>query len=325
MHSSRTSVICTILFFSLFIISCNSPNTSSASYGTPTAKSAPVKPTPDVTVAHVSPTATVIINPATTPKKYRTRVLLKGVGRPDDLVFDQKGRLLFSDFYSGTVSRVNADGTVSTVLSGLDGPEGLVVLPDGTLIIAEQRNQRLLSLAPNATFPSVLRHLPGTPSTAPCKDGVDGIAFDATSNTLIIPNSPIGEVYRMSLDGKTLTLLAKGITRPVGAAVDAHGTVYVADECGGALWRIVPGQSPVRTGGFGMLDDVMLDQHNNVLVTDLEPSIHALIRMNLANGKREVLASQGLIEPQGLVIDAHDDIFISDDYANIVEELIPTA
>jgi sugar lactone lactonase YvrE len=325
MKRQYISVVSIVVFLCLFVVSCSSPNASSTSRATPTAKSAPVKPTSDVTVAHVSPTPTVSINPATTPKKYRVRTVLKGVGRPDDMVFDQKGRVLFSDFYNGTVSRINADGTVSIILSGLAGPEGLVVLPNGTLIIAEQHNQRLLSLAPNATFPSVLRRLPGTPSTAPCKDGVDGIAYDATSNTLIIPNSPIGEVYRMSLDGKTLTVLAKGITRPVGAAVDAHGTVYVADECGGALWRIAPGRPPVRTGGFGMLDDVVLDQHGNVLVTDLDPGIHALIRMNLANGKREVLASQGLIEPQGLLIDARDDIFISDDYANVVEELIPIA
>jgi sugar lactone lactonase YvrE len=188
------------------------------------------------------------------------------------------------------------------------------------MIIAEQRTNRILSLAPGATTTSVLRNLPGTPSTAQCKDGVDGIALDATNNTLIIPDSPTGEVYRMSLDGKTLTLLASGISRPVGAAVDAQGTIYVADECGGALWKIAPSGKTERIGGFGMLDDVVLDTHGNVLVTDLLPSIHALIRMNLATGKRETLASQGFIEPQGLAIDGSDTIFVSDDYANIIVE-----
>jgi hypothetical protein len=46
--------------------------------------------------------------------------------------------------------------------------------------------------------------------------------------------------------------------------------------------------------------------------------------MNLATGERETLASQGFIEPQGLAIDSHDDIFVSDDYANIIMEYIPT-
>ena len=259
----------------------------------------------------------------TAPQRYTAHVVLSGGARPDDLVFDQQGRLLFSDFYNGTVSRVNSDGSVTRILKGLAGPEGLVVLADGTLIIAEQHSNRILSLAPGAHLPVVLRNLPGTPSTARCKDGVDNIAFDATTQTLIVPDSPTGKVYRMSLDGKTLTLLASGIVRPVGAAVDAQGTIYVADECGAALWSITPAGKTTRIGGFGMPDDVAFDQHGNILVIDLQPSIHALVRMNLATGKREILASRGFIEPQGLVIDNHDDIFVSDDYANTIVEFKP--
>ena len=74
-------------------------------------------------------------------------------------------------------------------------------------------------------------------------------------------------------------------------------------------------------GQFSMLDDVTLDTHGNVLVTDLQSSLHALIRMNLATGTRETLTNNGLIEPQGLVINAHDNIFVADDYANLILEL----
>jgi hypothetical protein len=60
-----------------------------------------------------------------------------------------------------------------------------------------------------------------------------------------------------------------------------------------------------------------------VLVIDLQPSIHALIRLNLKSGKRETLASQGFIEPQGLVIDTHGYIYVADDYANIIVKYTP--
>jgi sugar lactone lactonase YvrE len=239
------------------------------------------------------------------------------------MTFDLQGHILFSDFYNGTVSRLNANGSVSVLLRGIAGPEGLVVLPNGTLIIAEQRTNRILTLAPGAPSPTVLRALPGMPSTANCKDGVDGIALDPVTNTIIVPDSPTGKVYRMSLDGKSLTLLASGIVRPVGAAVDTRGNIYVADECGSALWRIPPQGAPTRMGGFGMLDDVAFDSHGNILVTDLAGAIHALIRVNWTTGKRETLASRGFIEPQGLLVDSHDDIFVSDDYANIIVEYIP--
>ncbi len=317
MLKHRASVICTIASFCMLLLS-SCTQSSSPPVAAPTA-TASVSPTSTSTVDR-TPVAT-----ATTaaPQHYTAHVILSGGARPDDLVFDQQGRLLFSDFYNGTVSRVNSDGSVTRILSGLAGPEGLVVLADGTLIIAEQHPNRILSLAPGAHSPVVLRNLPGTPSTAQCKDGVDGIAFDATTQTLIVPDSPVGKVYRMSLDGKTLTLLASGIVRPVGAAVDAQGTIYVADECGAAIWSITPAGNTTRIGGFGMPDDVAFDQHGNILVIDLQPSIHALVRMNLATGRREILASRGFIEPQGLVIDTHDDIFVSDDYADIIVEYKP--
>jgi sugar lactone lactonase YvrE len=260
---------------------------------------------------------------ANVPSNYKARTILQGVGRPDDLVFDLQGHLLFSDAHNGTISRLNANGTVTVLLQGLGTPEGLVMLSNGTLIIAEQGNNRILALTSGATSPTVLHTLPGTPSSASCKNGVDGIALDPSNNTLIIPDSPTGEVYRMSLDGRSLTLLASGITRPVGAAVDNKGTIYIADECGAALWTISPSGKTARIGGFGMPDDIVLDAYGDVLVTDLAPSVHALLRYNLTTGKRETLASQGYIEPQGLAIDGHGNIYVSDDYANIIVEYTP--
>ena len=127
----------------------------------------------------------------------------------------------------------------------------------------------------------------------------------------------------MSLDVKTLTLLAPGIVRPVGAGVDGQGNIYIADECGNAIWRITPAGKTTRIGGFGMPDDVVPDGYGNVLVIDLQPSIHALMRLNLATGKRETLASQGFIEPQGLAVDARGNIYVADDYANIIMKYTP--
>ncbi len=289
--------------------------------------SGPVSVTPTLgvtpTVIVPTPSPTLTATPDTTPTHFTKRPLLSGVGRPDDLVFDPQGRLVFSDFYNGTIRRLNSNGSVTTLMSGLPGPEGMVYVANGTLIFAEQTPNRIMELAPGRTVPTVLHDLPGTPSSLPCKDGVDGIGFDPTTNTLIIPDSPTGNVYRLSLDGKTLQLLASGIVRPVGAAVDAQGNVYVADECGGSIWRITPGGQKTRIGGFGQPDDVAFDSHGNILLIDLAPAIHALIRVRAATGKHEVLASNGFIEPQGLAVDAHDNIYVSDDYADIIVEFVP--
>lgn len=280
--------------------------------------------------ANSGPTAlpTVSTKPSTNtpfvaPQHYSPQVIVQGVGRPDDLVFDQQGRLLFSDEIDATINRVNADGSVTLLLRDVNGPEGLVSLPDGTLVFSEQESNRIVSLAPGSKMPTVLRVLPGTPSTINCKHGIDGIALDTTTNTLIVPDSPTGNVYRMSLDGKIMTLLASGIVRPVGAGVDSKGNIFIADECGNAVWSITPDGQKTRIGGFSMPDDVIPDGHGNLLIIDLAPSVHSLIRLSLVTGKRETLARQGYIEPQGLFLDPHGDIFVSDDYANIIIEYKP--
>src|SRR5947209_12503395 len=253
-HTQRPASFYSILLLCLIAF-------SSCSLSSPT-----ITPTPTHTAVVPAATITPVVSPTpsarsgVTPQQYKTRVLLSGRHRPDDLIFDPQGRLVFSDFYAGTISRLNADGSITLLFSGLAGSEGMVYLPDGTLIVAEQRTNRILQIAPGTSAPTVLRSLPGTPSAQSCKDGVDGIALDPTNNTLIIPDSPIGNVYRMSLDGKTLTLLAGRIVRPVGAAVDSQGNVYVADECGGAVVRITAGGTKTRIAGFGMPDDVALDR-----------------------------------------------------------------
>lgn len=310
----RVTRIFVIALLSIIIVACNSPSNPQASH-----KPTPTKP-PITRKAQPTPTPT----PAA-PLRYNSQVLLSSnAARPDDLIFDTQGNLLFSDPHNNFIGRLDtANHTFTKIYQGIQGPEGLVILSDGTLIVAEQNTQRILAYKPGATTPTVLRTLPGTPSTATCKDGVDSIAFDQTTQTLIIPDSPTGEVYRMSTDGKTFTLLASGFVRPVGATVDSQGTIYVADECGGAVGRITRDGNKSSIGGFGMPDDVAFDPQGNLLVIDLAPAIHSLIRVNLASGQRTVLGSQGYIEPQGLIVDHNGDIFVSDDFSNTIVEYTP--
>ncbi len=311
------------IFLFLLAILCSACNSTPYPKAEKYARSSPTPPSYKFTpIATIAPTATPTINP-TAPTRYNAHIFLHGVGRPDDLVLDSQGRLLFSDEIDGTLNRINSDGSVTVLLHDPAGPEGPVALSDGTIIFSEQQTNRILSLAPNSTTPTLLRTLPGIPSQLPCKDGIDGIALDPTTNTIIVPDSPTGTVYRMSLDGKIFTPLASGIVRATGAGIDDKGNIYIADECGHAIWQISTAGTTTRIGGFGMPDDVIPDGFGNLLIIDLEPTIHALIRFNIHTGQRETLARKGLIEPQGVLTDQQHNIFVSDDYANIIMEYTP--
>lgn len=254
------------------------------------------------------------------PPRFTSHVIFSGSGHPDDLAFDTKGNLLFSDLDTGTVEQVQTSSTSSPILSGIQGPEGIVVRPDGTIILSEQLTNRILLFPPGATTGQVLRSLPGT-SGSGCQLGIDSIAFDPTTGTLIIPDSPIGTVFRMSLDGSTLTQLATGIARPVGAGIDSRGNVFVPDECGGLVWKITPGGTITRLTGFSSPDDVAFDSLGRMFVIDLG-NPHALFLVNPTTGRKTVI-SNAFSQPQGLLIDAHNDVFVSDETAQTITEFIP--
>lgn len=256
------------------------------------------------------------------PTRYTTRTIYRGPAHPDDLALVPSGALLFSDYTNGTISRLGANGP--TVLHrGLAGPEGLVLLPDGTLVFAEEKTNRILDFAPGSDAPHLLRTLPGIPTLVECHQGVDGIAWDATTKTLVIPDAVTGTIYRMSPDGRQLTTMAEGFAHPVGAGVDSHGTVYVADECGGNVWQIHPNGTRTDVAPAVMPDDVSPDGFGNLVVTDVRHTRHDVTRTMIATGASTTLARTGLIEPQGLVVDPSGRIFVSDDLADVIIELIP--
>lgn len=286
--------------------SATPPATPSASASTGSTQGAP---TPSV--ATVAPT------------HYTSRTIYRGAAKPDDLALDASGRLLFSDYTHGTVSRLEPDGTVTVLHRGLQGPEGLVLLKDGTLVVAEEKTNRIVAFAQGASTQHLLRTMPGNPTLVTCYQGVDGIAWDATTGTLVIPDAPTGTVYRLSTDGRRMSTIATGFVHPVGAVVDASGIVYVADECGGGIWRLTRDGRRHRIARVGMPDDLALDAFGGIVVTDVRLRNHSVTRFALDGSARTTLARAGLAEPQGLLIDRRGHIYVADDRANLIVELTP--
>ena len=290
-----------------------SPGTSTASASGPSA--APAK-TSGASGAGPTPAAGA-------PRSYRTSVVHHGADHPDDLALDLSGALLYSDYTSGTVTRLSGDGSTTVVHRGLDGPEGLVQLANGTLVVAEENTNRVLAFAPGRQAPKVLATLPGRPVKATCRGGVDGIAWDAEMLTLVIPDPVTGTIYRLTPQGGSLTPLARGFVHPVGAVVDARGAVYVADECGGDVWRLGSGGSRTRVARASMPDDLAFDAAGDLLVTDVRHVVHDVRRWPADGGTPTVLARSGLVEPQGLLVTPTGDVYVSDDEADVILRLSP--
>ncbi|MEO6998959.1 MAG: hypothetical protein ABI112_12825 [Terracoccus sp.] len=139
-----------------------------------------------------------------------------------------------------------------------------------------------------------------------------------------MPDAVTGTIYQIRPDGTTLSTIGGGFVHPVGAAVGPDGSVYVADECGGDVWRLGRSGTHTAVASASMPDDVALDGYGNLIVTDVRHLNHDVRGWPLAGGPPTVLARSGLVEPQGLVIDRSGRIYVSDDLARVILRLTPT-
>jgi sugar lactone lactonase YvrE len=258
------------------------------------------------------------------PAPSTPQPIAQNLPAPDDLAFDNTGRLLFSDVNAGSVSAVNADGTVERLASGIVEPEGIVARPDGTLLVAEQGRNRVDLVDPQSHLVSVWRAFPNRTANA----GIDGIGpiipapgaggrALATPGDVIVPDSPNGVVWAVSPDGRAASRLATGMVRPVGAALDSSGRLFIPDE-GGVLWVLDPARH--RFASLATPDDAILTHGDQLFVTTLGDN--AIHEFDAQGHQLSVLTAPH--QPQGIALDGADNLYFTEFYGGRIDRLIRT-
>jgi sugar lactone lactonase YvrE len=297
---------CALLAITLACCSPASPSPTAAV--TATATFAPpiflkVQPTSTLSAAPSASripalTPPFIINPSLT-------VLAKDLPEPDDLLAAPNGVIYLSDVTAGTISQYTPGTGLKTVLSGLSAPEGMVLLPDGTLVIAEQGRNRLIRydfLTRARSSFLVLQNKTG-------QEGLDGLGWDATTRTIIVPDSPNGTLWRVDAQGQVLGEITHGFARPTGAWAEADGSLLVVDENANSLSRIHPDGRVELLASLHTPDDVIEDSNGNIFVSTLgDGAIHVILAMT----HQDVVLYQGFSDPQGVVFDSNGDLIVTD-------------
>jgi sugar lactone lactonase YvrE len=195
-------------------------------------------------------------------------------GLTGGITIDRSGAILFSDLGSSSVRRVDTDGTISTVTGPATGspivtPGGLATGDAGELYIADPGAARIWRLDPPGTIASIAGT--GTPGS----EGDDGPADRAQVQARTVLLGPQGELYIDDLyriraidpDGTIRTVAGTGergftpdgasaLTGMLGegavpAAVDADGSIYVADPDSLRVRRIDPDGVITTVAGGG--------------------------------------------------------------------------
>jgi sugar lactone lactonase YvrE len=184
---------------------------------------------------------------------------------PSSIAVDSEGRIYFAELHSNRIARMNADGRLQTIAgtglpgNGADGPDAtrsalsipshLIFDPAGNLLVTEQGSHRVRRIAPNGAISTVA----GT--------GAPGFSGDGGRAT------------------------AAQLSQPNATAVDAAGSIYIADMGNHRVRRVAPDGTISTIAGNGQIgrgtegipatqsplnfpSSVAVDNNGDVLIAD---------------------------------------------------------
>ena len=225
-------------------------------------------------------------------------MLARVSGDPDDVAVTPSGSLWLSDRDGGRLVELGASGNVLRTIADANGPEGIVVLADGKLLVAQQVPNRVDLLDPATRAFSPWLQLGSTSSPT---QGVDGLG--AHGATVLVPDSARGRLLTIVAGAGdapgTPAVVATGLGRPVAAADDGAGSVLVVLENTPGLVRVREATGGVAAvANFTSLDDVVV--HNGIVyASDLADQ--SLVAVDPASGASRTLVSNAPA-PQGLAL-----------------------
>jgi sugar lactone lactonase YvrE len=247
---------------------------------------------------------------------------------PQGVATDAAGNVYVADTGNNTIRKITPTGVVTTFAGGptsgaadgvgpaahFDGPTALATDTAGNIYVADTGNCTIRKITPGG----VVTTLAGRPIEG-AADGVgsaalfrypQGIAVDGvgdiyvadTANDTIRKITAAGDVTTMagkagvpgSVDG---TGSGARFDQPRGVAVDATGTVYVADTENNTLRTISPSGAVTTLAG-------------SAAVTGYADGVGAAARFE---------------SPQGLSTDAQGNVYVADSAADTVRKITPAA
>lgn len=234
---------------------------------------------------------------------------------PQSLVTDASGNTYVADYGNNNIRKITPDGVVSTFAGS--GDAGYA---DGTGTKATFNSPRGLAI-----------------------DGSGNIFVADLGNNLIRKITPAGIVTTFAgsrgasyLDNAVPT--SATFNKPNGIAIDANNNIYVAEALNHAIRKITPaGVVTTFAGGnkqialLGGPSAIVFDKSGNLFVADqngriLEITAAKVLKVIAGNGTAgfaEGVGAAGIFNsPQGIAVDASNNVYVADYYNNRIRKIV---
>ncbi len=259
---------------------------------------------------------------------------------PYGLAFDGTGNLYVADLGNARVRKITTDGIIKTVAGGgslpagdsndgtlatdlsLIAPRNLAWDGRGSIYISDFNGHRVYRLTPEGSLVTAAGNgLPGSSGDGGFANRA-GLSYPAAVASDLRGNLYIGDsqnhLIRKVSAGGIISSIGRAAT-PTGMAVDAFGTLYVADPTGGQILTFPIAGSPQ---GFAILaHDLCFGPEGYVYATDgtfvrrisfTGPSTLVAGGGSLAYGDKGPATLARLNHPAGVATDAAGNIYIAD-------------
>lgn len=163
------------------------------------------------------------------------RVILDNAPMPNAFEVGPDGLLYFPAMATNEICRISLDGGEPEVVAkDLGVPDSVKFDKDGNIVSTQVASGQVLKIDPRTGDKTLLAQL--TP-------GLDNCTF--VDDRLFV-SSITGEITEILGDGKTKSLINRGLQWPMGLAADNHGTLFIAD--GGFDYLLTQGSTPECVG-----------------------------------------------------------------------------
>lgn len=180
-------------------------------------------------------------------------LFVPGIGVTAGMGFLPGGDLVVADVGSGSLIRIAPNGSQTTILSGLEYPNGLDIHWDGRVFIAEQSGHRVRAVDPDTGAFEIVAEGICSPN---------GVSFGPGYERVYVGSFGCGYVYAIDEDpaggwSDPLVIGANGVAAPGaqnvpgigsggldGLNTDVCGNIYVTDFGPGNIYRIPPDLGP---------------------------------------------------------------------------------
>ncbi|MGH9046388.1 MAG: hypothetical protein ACRDVW_03635 [Acidimicrobiales bacterium] len=205
-------------------------------------------------------------NKANVGEPLISETLFSFSGRAGGVALDVDGAAVVSDSASGTIWRIDGDGTARPMMGtavrhelsaeplGLSTPAGLALSPDGSMFVTDTSGHRVCALSLDGRFRVVAGSANGY-RDGPAHEALFRFPSDVAfgpEGSCYVADTGNDRIRRISLDGIVSTLAGSiydygnghgphgRFRRPGALDVDADGVCYVADTGNNAIRQITP-------------------------------------------------------------------------------------